>query len=141
MKRLLKITIHDRLPGLNEYINACRRNAHAGATFKQRDQDFVSWWIRQEIKSYHVKGPVFMVYKWYEKDRRRDLDNISSYGRKIIQDALVQCKILPDDGWRYITGFTDEFYVDKKYPRIEVELWQEKPKSKKSSSTCRTRAV
>ena len=91
---------------------------------KKNDQDFVAFQIRQEIKGYTVKGPVMMVYRWYEKDRRRDLDNISSYGRKIIQDALVQCKILPDDGWNYIAGFTDEFYIDKKYPRIEVELWE-----------------
>lgn len=124
MGKLLKINIPDKLPGLNEYIDACRRNRHAGANFKQRDQDYVAWWIRQEIKGYKIKVPVSMVYRWYEKDRRRDLDNISSYGRKVIQDALVQCKILPDDGWKYITGFKDEFYVDRKYPRIEVELWE-----------------
>ena len=135
MKRLLKINIHDRLPGLNEYVNACRRNRHAGATFKQRDQEYVAWQIRQQIKGYQAKGPVFMVYKWYEKDRRRDLDNISSYGRKVIQDALVQCKVLPDDGWKYVTGFTDEFYIDKKCPRIEVELWQEKPRGKGYTNT------
>ena len=130
MKRVLQINIQDRLPGLNEYIAACRTNHHAGASFKERDQNRVAWWIRKQLKGYRVEGPVFMVYRWYEKDRRRDLDNISSYGRKIIQDALVQCKILPDDGWRYITGFKDEFFVDRKYPRIEVELWQDKPKKK-----------
>lgn len=124
MSKLLKINIPDKLPGLNEYIDACRRNRQAGANFKKRDQDYVAWWIRQEIKGYKIKVPVSMVYRWYEKDRRRDLDNISSYGRKVIQDAMVQCKILPDDGWKYITGFKDEFYVDRKYPRIEVELWE-----------------
>ena len=130
MKRVLQLCINDRLPGLNEYISACRRNPYAGAKMKRESQDFVAWWIRQETKGYTVKGPVKMVYRWYEPNRKRDLDNISSYGRKVIQDALVQCKILPDDGWENITGFIDEFYVDKKYPRIEVELWQDKPKNK-----------
>ena len=93
---------------------------------KERDQNFVSWHIRQELKRVTVKCPVRMVYRWYEKDRRRDLDNVSSYGRKVIQDALVETGILHNDGWKQITGFSDDFYVDKKYPRIEVELWESK---------------
>lgn len=63
-----------------------------------------------------------MKYKWFEKDRRRDLDNISSFGRKVIQDALVKTRVLENDGWRHIVGFSDEFYIDKKSPRIEVEI-------------------
>ena len=130
MGLILKFCIPDRLSGLNEYIEACRRNPHAGAKMKERDQDFVSWHIRQELKRVTVKIPVRMVYRWYEKDRRRDLDNVSSYGRKVIQDALVETGILQNDGWKQITGFTDDFYVDKKYPRIEVELWESKPTKK-----------
>lgn len=135
MKRVLQLCFHDRLPGLNEFIYANRKSKFAGDNFKKNDQNFIAWQIRQQLKGFRVDGPVFMKYRWYEKDRRRDLDNISSYGRKVIQDAMVQCKILPDDGWKYITGFSDEFYVDKKWPRIEVELWQEQPKKQKSSDT------
>ena len=91
---------------------------------KKRDQSFVEWHLSQQLKRVTVKCPVRMVYRWYEKDRRRDLDNISSYGRKVIQDTLVESKILPNDGWGQIKGFTDDFFVDKKYPRIEVELWE-----------------
>lgn len=40
----------------------------------------------------------------------------------MIQDALAEAGIFPDDGWKYIKGFTDEFYVDKKYPRIKVTI-------------------
>ena len=63
-----------------------------------------------------------MSYRWYEPNKRRDLDNVSSYGRKVIQDALVEVGVLKDDSWKQITGFTDAFYVDKKNPRIEVEI-------------------
>ena len=63
-----------------------------------------------------------MEYHWIEKDTRRDLDNISSFGRKVIQDALVKEGILRNDGWKDISGFSDSFGVDKDNPRIEVVI-------------------
>lgn len=51
-----------------------------------------------------------------------DLDNISSFGRKVIQDALVKTKVLQNDGWSNIIGFCDSFSVDKDNPRIEIEI-------------------
>lgn len=68
---------------------------------------------------------MYMVYHWYCADRRRDKDNISSFGRKVIQDALVRAKIIKNDGWNDIIGFEDVFYVDKKNPRIVVEIEEE----------------
>lgn len=59
-------------------------------------------------------------YTWYEPNKRRDKDNISSFGRKVIQDALVQCGVLEGDGWKHVAGFSDRFEVDKTNPRIEV---------------------
>ena len=61
-----------------------------------------------------------MHYHWVEKDRRRDKDNVSGYGRKVIQDSLVKAGYLRNDGWGEIVGFTDTFSVDKGRPRIEV---------------------
>ena len=63
-----------------------------------------------------------MRYRWFEKNRRRDLDNVSSFGRKVIQDALVQAHTIQNDGWKEITGFSDEFFVDAHNQRIEVEI-------------------
>lgn len=57
-----------------------------------------------------------------EKNKRRDLDNISSFGRKVIQDALVNCHVLKNDGWEQICGFSDEFRIDAENPRIEVRI-------------------
>ena len=53
------------------------------------------------------------------------MDNISSFGRKVIQDALVTSKVLKNDGWDEIKGYSDEFYVDSKHPRIEVLIEEE----------------
>ena len=61
-----------------------------------------------------------MEYTWYEPNRRRDKSNISGYGRKVIEDSLVDCGVLGDDGWDYVVGFSDRFKVDRGNPRIEV---------------------
>lgn len=47
---------------------------------------------------------------------------MSSFGRKVVQDALVSKGVISDDGWKNIKGFSDEFYVDNANPRIEVEI-------------------
>ncbi len=118
----MKLTIWGQLPGLNEYIDACRRNKHFGAKLKKDAEDIVTVCARKTLRRWRASGPVFMRYVWYEPNRKRDKDNISGMGRKIIQDAMVRAGYLRNDGWSEIVGFSDEFYVDKKEPRIEVEI-------------------
>ena len=113
-----------RLHSLNEYIGACRRNAKQGARMKRTDQEIIIWHIKAQMKGVRFRRPVRMVYKWYEPNKKRDLDNISSYGRKVIQDALVECGVLGGDGWNYISGFRDEFYIDTKQEKIIVEIFE-----------------
>ena len=78
--------------------------------------------ISKYLRKVHIDKPVYMRYAWYERNRKRDLDNVSSFGRKVIQDALVSKGVISDDGWKNIKGFSDEFYVDNANPRIEVEI-------------------
>ena len=116
------LTIPGRLPGLNEYTDACRTNPRAGARMKQTAQETVMWQILSQIRRCKFERPVFLLFTFYEQDRRRDRDNVSSFARKVIQDALVKCGTLHDDGWDYVTGYLDKFEVDKKNPRIVVEF-------------------
>lgn len=116
------LTIPGRLPGLNEYTEACRTNPRAGARMKQDAQEVVMWQILAHMRRCKFQRPVFLLFTFYEKDRRRDHDNVSSFARKVIQDALVKCGTLQDDGWDYITGYLDRFEVDKENPRIIVEF-------------------
>lgn len=118
----MKFTIFGTLPGLNEFVDANRRNYHAGAKLKKETQYFVELSAKKALKRWKPEGPVFMRYVWYEPNKRRDKDNISGGGRKIIQDALVSAGYLKNDGWADIIGFSDEFRIDKKTPRIEVEI-------------------
>ncbi|RGH21218.1 RusA family crossover junction endodeoxyribonuclease [Anaerostipes sp. AF04-45] len=117
-----KFVILGRLDGLNDYTAANRTNPYKGGKMKRQNEETVIWAIRQQLRGLHIKNPVKIRFRWYEKNRRRDHDNVSSFGRKVIQDALVKCNVLEDDGWNYVTGFTDEFFHDKENPRIEVTL-------------------
>ncbi len=116
------LSIPGRLPGLNEYTDTCRTNPRAGAKMKRQAQETAGWYITAQLRKQQFEKPVFLLFTFYEQDRRRDRDNVSSFARKVIQDALVQCGVLHDDGWDYVTGYLDQFKVDKKSPRIVVEF-------------------
>lgn len=118
-----KFTIRGTLPGLNELITAERSNRFQGAALKKQSESIVMHAARIMGKVRFEK-PVWMVYHWYEQNRRRDKDNICAYGRKVIQDALVKAGYLQDDGWKNIDGFEDHFEVDAKNPRIVVEIYE-----------------
>lgn len=123
MRRM--VIINGCFPSLNDYIDANRTGKgrwNKGNAMKQRDQDRIIWELRRQLKGVRIVAPVFLRYKYFEKNRRRDLDNISGYFHKVFQDALVESHILPNDNWHYIVGFSDDFHVDGKAPRIEVEI-------------------
>ena len=114
-------TVHDRLPGMNEYTANQRANRYAGNLMKRTAQKGVEAEIRA-ARLKPIKSPVTIIYTFYEPNKRRDKDNIAGFAHKVIQDALVSCGILKDDGWNYIIGFEDRFGISQKHPRIEVEL-------------------
>lgn len=117
---MIRFEIPGRLPGTNEYQNANRLNRYSGAKMKKQSQQIVEWAIiAAKIKP--VSKRVRINITWVEPNMRRDMDNITG-ARKFIHDALVSQGIIKDDGWKYIAGFSDDFLVDKKNPRIIVEL-------------------
>ena len=114
------------LPGLNEYIEAERSHRQKGAAMKRKWQKAVAAALRRQLRR-ALREPVIMRYTWYERDRRRDKDNISAFGRKVIQDAMVRdLRVLRNDGWANIESFSDRFRVDKLHPRIEIEIEEAK---------------
>lgn len=119
MGKPVKIIIPFALPGLNELIAAERQHRQKAAKLKREQQQAVELCIRSQLRR-PLREPVTMHYLWIEKDRRRDKDNVSSFGRKIIQDALVSVHALKNDGWANIEDFTDSFATDKKRPHIEI---------------------
>lgn len=117
------ITINGRFASLNEYIAACRRNQYSGAgMIKKTERDIIAQLKSQKLKPFRT--PVRLWYTFYEPNRRRDLDNVAGYFHKVFQDSLVKAKLLPDDGWDEIVGYSDDFGIDKKHPRIEIKVYE-----------------
>lgn len=110
------------LPGLNEYLGECNRNRLAGGHMKKKYQAIITQFIRRDLKRLKINKPVSIHYHFYEVDRRRDKSNIASLAMKFIEDALQQCGVLQNDNWDCVAGFDYEFFIDKKEPRIVVEL-------------------
>lgn len=119
---VVKLMIPGKLDNLNDYITACRTNQYKGAKVKHKNENRVIQAIYEQLGRLRIKKPVYMSYTWYEPNKRRDLDNVSSFGRKVIQDALVETRVLENDGWKNIVGFQDNFYIDADNLRVEVVI-------------------
>lgn len=91
-----------RLPSLNELIAANRKNPHVGAKLKTETDSA----IMLVIKAAHlkpVKLPCIVHMYFLEPNRRRDVDNVES-AKKYILDALVKSGVLQGDSPRYVVG-------------------------------------
>ena len=115
------LIIPGKLPNLNDYTKACRTNKFAGAKMKSDAEKIISAYIRQQLPDVRFANAVKLTFRWYEKDKRRDLDNVC-FAKKFILDALVSNGTIIADGWQGVVGFTDTFFVDKENPRIEVDI-------------------
>lgn len=123
-----KFTISGTLPGLNEYLKAERsfsKKHSCGNDMKQSNQFLICNAIRTQLKRLKIKDTVHIAYTFYEPNKKRDLDNVSAVAHKFIQDSLVRCGVLENDGWANITGFSDRFFIDRSNPRIEVLITEE----------------
>lgn len=119
MKRFV---IPGRLPGLNEAFDAARRQKHVEAKTRSQCETRILCFLRRDLRRWRADGPVILHYTFYEESRRRDKDNIFGYACKLIHDALVKGRYLKNDGWADIENVTFAWAVDKKRPRIEVEI-------------------
>lgn len=120
-----KLVIPFSLPGLNEYIDAERAHRQKGAAMKRKWQGAVMLALRNQNHR-PLSEPVRIGFVWVEKDRRRDPDNISAFGRKVILDAMVKMRLLKNDGQKNVSAFLGEKYrTDPKRPRVEIYIYEE----------------
>lgn len=106
---------------LNTYSTAERLNRYAAAEIKDMETtrayaDCLVSGVKQ------INKPVFIVFKWYVKDKKKDKDNIS-FAKKFIIDGMVQAHVLKNDGYKQIVGFMDVFGIDKQYPKVIAYLF------------------
>lgn len=112
--------IRMKLPSLNDYINLCRKNRYESADFKKRIEKDISYYLKP-LKRF--KKPVTINFIWYEKNMRRDADNIA-FAKKFILDAMVKSGKLHDDSRKYVKGFTDTFKQGKE-TKVQIIVLEE----------------
>lgn len=115
--------IEMRLPSMNEVINANRINKYKGAQMKRE----IEYSITAYIMAAGFKGtlkparkPVEISIEWHESNHRRDVDNIQS-GQKFILDAMQKSGIIPNDSRRYVKQIYHKI-VDDTADFVEVAI-------------------
>ena len=114
------VFIPGRLPGANEYINACRADSRKGNEMKRDAQMLCLCGLHKLPR--HNAGRVGIKFIWVEPNKNRDPDNIA-FAKKFILDQMQTMQIISGDGWRQIAFLQDEFRVDRQNPGVEIHLY------------------
>lgn len=147
---MLKLTYRGRLLGVNEFVNANRIVGELksvreikGAKNRRRKRFYLGWQTKKTIQDglaaeFHTQangvkfaGHVSIYIAFFEKDNRRDDDNVTG-GAKFILDALTQAGIIPDDSPKYCHVISERFTLTgapeerKGNARIEVRILPDK---------------
>lgn len=110
------------MPDLNNYLSECGRHPHAGAKMKRDFMLIASKSIRKQLSRIKIAKKVRIHYRYFEPSMKRDPSNISAFAIKVIEDALQKCGVISNDGWANIAGYSQDFFIDKDNPRIEVTI-------------------
>lgn len=107
-----------KLPSLNEYIKVCRSNVYMASKYKKDIELQIGGYVSALPR---FNRPVKVHFHWVESNKRRDLDNIAS-AKKFILDAMVKVGVLTDDNRKCVVAFTDTFeYSTQSKVILEIE--------------------
>lgn len=111
-------------PSLNDYLAEMGRNPKCGGKYKRQYIMIATNAIRRDLKRFKTDKTIILHYTFAEpyKGNKRDRGNIFSLADKFIEDALRDCKVIPDDGPQYVVNFTHEFIYTDGTPFIRVEI-------------------
>lgn len=114
------LVIEGRLPSFNEHLCESKKHSNEYSSWKKEEKNRVMAEIG--IANIDPVPACHLIIRYFEKNRKRDPDNIIGGGQKIIIDALVDAGILEDDGWRCIWGVDSKVIKDADNPRVEVDI-------------------
>lgn len=115
----MRLEIPLKLPGLNEIIEANRKDKHKGAQQKKKVERDIAWYINLQATG-TITEPFTLKITWVETNRRRDPDNIVA-GKKFLLDSLQKCGVIQGDEWKNVVKFEDEWVVGDEN-KVIVEL-------------------
>ena len=112
------------LPSLNQYLAEVGRHPRAGGEYKKQYVMIITNAIRRDLKRYKTDKPIILHYTFAEPStgQKRDYMNVFSLADKFIEDALRDCRVIPDDNPNYVKNCTHEFIYTDGVPYIEVEI-------------------
>lgn len=122
---MIKLKIPIKFPTLNDFIEASKIQRGRWNKGNQIKQDYQRALYYYLCKLPVLKPPVEITYTWIEKNKRRDLDNVSAIGRKFILDSLQLAGKLKNDNLNYVVGSHDQVTFDDEYGVI-LEIEEEK---------------
>lgn len=104
----MKLTLNYKFPSLNDLIGKASYNRFAYAAEKKK----LTKYVADECKSQRlrpVSGPIAVRFLWQEATKRRDFDNVSGAGQKLILDGLKLAGVIEDDRQRYVKSLSHSF--------------------------------
>jgi Holliday junction resolvase RusA-like endonuclease len=123
MKKTVTFMIEGRLPGMNDLISTARGKPWwSGRNMKKKAMHVVACAIDLARIPKFI-NPVTIHMQFVESNARRDRDNVTSGGSKIIMDTLTHKGIIPNDTRRWVTNITHATdVIDKEHPRVMVSI-------------------
>ena len=113
-KRPIDKPIH---PLMNQWMIMKRPMMNA---LKQKWKNFSKWIIEnQGYSNLHIDKCEMKFTTYYKTNRRHDVDAASP---KFILDGFTESGFIIDDDSTHLISLTLECYVDKEYPRTEIEI-------------------
>ncbi|CAK1221985.1 dTDP-glucose pyrophosphorylase [Fructobacillus evanidus] len=112
---------------LNKYIQAERQNRYIASKMKKRATNYCMLTVQQAmVDGVRFDWPCKLEIKWYLPDKRIDPDNWS-FTKKFIFDGMQKASVrsdvfLPNDSYKFVTGFDETFDIDKDNPRVEIRV-------------------
>ena len=128
---IYKLVIHRTLPDLNDVIDGAHKVYHyrgsarnfGDAIMKRHEQARIENDIRRQLHGVHIKKPVRLTYALWERDKKRDWDNVLSIAMKYCNDALVRTGVLQNDTQKWVRAYGEPvLMVDRENPRIEITI-------------------
>ena len=130
----MQFIIKGKMPSLNEVIDVSRRNKFAGNRLKQDIQQDIELQIYQQIRENDLQKLLPLPYMadfrftYYEKNQKRDKDNIASC-KKFLFDALVKRGVINNDGWKWVGRFEEDFLLGEDY-MVVIDIEKSKGEEK-----------